>query len=67
MKKGFVAIALLLFVGTVATPAFASTTDNTVKTEKKKDDKKKKKTKKGASCSGQSGTGSGSCCQKKAA
>jgi hypothetical protein len=66
MKKVLFAIALMTFVGSVATTAYAAS--NGVSTEIKKDDKKKKK-KKGACCSAESKgtaeTGKGSCCTKK--
>jgi hypothetical protein len=48
MKKVFVALSLMLFVGSLTTTAFAASNDNNV--EIKKDEKKKKKSKKGGSC-----------------
>jgi hypothetical protein len=70
MKKVFFALALMTFVGSVATTAYAASTGNS--TEIKKDDKKKKK-KKGACCSAEKGASScakpgtegKSCCTKK--
>ncbi|MFN5147900.1 MAG: hypothetical protein ACK46O_06585 [Flavobacteriia bacterium] len=71
MKKVFFALALMTFVGSVATTAYAAS--NGVSTEIKKDDKKKKKKKKGACCSAKEGASScakpgtegKSCCTKK--
>lgn len=57
MKKVFFALALMTFVGSIATTAYAAS--NGVSTEIKKDDKKKKK-KKGACCSAEKGTATGS-------
>lgn len=49
MKKVFLALSLMLFVGSLATTAFAASNDNS--TEIKKDEKKRKrKAKKGGSC-----------------
>ena len=63
MKKLFFALALMTFVGSVATTAYAAS--NGVSTEIKKDDKKKKK-KKGACCSAEKGTATTkACCTKK--
>ncbi len=72
MKKVLFAIALMTFVGTVATSAYAAS--NGVSTEIKKDDKKKKK-KKGACCTAEQkqaesscakpGTEGKSCCSSK--
>ena len=63
MKKLFFALALMTFVGSVATTAYAAS--NGVSTEIKKDDKKKKK-KKGACCSAEKGaTTTKACCTKK--
>lgn len=72
MKKLLFAVALLTFVGTVGSTAYAASTG--VSTEIKKDDKKKKK-KKGACCSADQkkaesscakpGTEGKSCCSKK--
>ena len=65
MKKLFFALALMTFVGSVATTAYAAS--NGVSTEIKKDDKKKKK-KKGACCSAEkaaTGTETKACCTKK--
>ena len=54
MKKVFLALSLMLFVGSLTSTAFAAS--NGDKTEIKKDDKKKgkkaKKGKKGACCAG---------------
>lgn len=61
MKKVLFAVALLTFVGSVATTAYAAS--NGVSTEIKKDDKKKKK-KKGACCSAESKGTAGSCSTK---
>ena len=58
MKKVFFALALMTFVGSVASTAYAAS--NGVSTEIKKDDKKKKK-KKGACCSSETKTAEGSC------
>ena len=58
MKKIFFALALMTFVGSVATTAYAAS--NGVSTEIKKDDKKKKK-KKGACCSAEQKGAEGSC------
>jgi hypothetical protein len=58
MKKVFFALALMTFVGSIATTAYAAS--NGVSTEMKKDDKKKKK-KKGACCSAEKGAQTGSC------
>ncbi|MEY3438279.1 MAG: hypothetical protein RL265_864 [Bacteroidota bacterium] len=58
MKKLFFALALMTFVGSVATTAYAAS--NGVSTEVKKDDKKKKK-KKGACCSSEKSTAGSSC------
>lgn len=58
MKKLFFALALMTFVGSVATTAYAAS--NGVSTEVKKDDKKKKK-KKGACCSSEKSTTGSSC------
>jgi hypothetical protein len=58
MKKVFFALALMTFVGSIATTAYAAS--NGVSTEIKKDDKKKKK-KKGACCSAEKGAATGSC------
>ena len=65
MKKLFFALALMTFVGSVASTAYAAY--NGVSTEIKKDDKKKKKTKKkGACCSAEKGaTTTKACCTKK--
>ncbi len=65
MKKLFFALALMTFVGSVASTAYAAS--NGVSTEIKKDDKKKKKTKKkGACCSAEKGaTTTKACCTKK--
>lgn len=67
MKKVFLALSLMLFVGTVATAA--SSDVQGVKTEKneKKKDKKKKKKKSGCCEAKPAGaaTGTGSCCSKK--
>lgn len=65
MKKLFFALALMTFVGSVASTAYAAS--NGVSTDIKKDDKKKKK-KKGACCSAEkaaAGTETKSCCTKK--
>ncbi len=65
MKKLFFALALMTFVGSVASTAYAAS--NGVSTEIKKDDKKKKK-KKGACCSAEkaaTGTETKACCTKK--
>ncbi|MEY3237098.1 MAG: hypothetical protein RI883_1199 [Bacteroidota bacterium] len=65
MKKLFFALALMTFVGSVASTAYAAS--NGVSTEIKKDDKKKKK-KKGACCSAEkaaAGTETKACCTKK--
>ena len=62
MKKVIFALALMTFVGSVATTAYAAS--NGVSTEIKKDDKKKKKKKKGACCSAEKGTAAGSSCTK---
>lgn len=63
MKKLFFALALMTFVGSVASTAYAAS--NGVSTEIKKDDKKKKK-KKGACCSAEKGTTTTkACCTKK--
>jgi hypothetical protein len=49
MKKVFLALTLMLFVGSLTTTAFAASNDNS--TEIKKDDKRKKrKSKKAGSC-----------------
>ena len=61
MKKVIFALALMTFVGSVATTAYAAS--NGVSTEIKKYDKKKKK-KKGACCSAEKGTAAGSSCTK---
>ncbi len=58
MKKVLFAVALLTFVGTVGSTAYAAS--NGVSTEIKKDDKKKKK-KKGACCSAEQKQAEGSC------
>jgi hypothetical protein len=73
MKKVLFAVALLTFVGTVGSTAYAAS--NGVSTEIKKEDKKKKKKKKGACCSAEQkqaesscakpGTEGKSCCSKK--
>ena len=64
MKKLFFALALMTFVGSVASTAYAAS--NGVSTEIKKDDKKKKKKKKGACCSAEKGaTTTKACCTKK--
>ena len=67
MKKVFLALSLMVFVGTVAV---AATTDsNGVKTElteKKKEKKKKKNKKSEGSCSSKTAGTGGSCCSKKA-
>ena len=65
MKKIFFAIALMTFVGSVATTAYAAS--NGVSTEIKKDDKKKKK-KKASCCSAESKATAtqGSCSSKPA-
>ncbi|WP_343636374.1 hypothetical protein [Fluviicola sp.] len=64
MKKAFVALTLLMFVGSVsATYAADNTTVSIVKHDDKKG-KKKKGTKKGTCAGEKSG---GTCCQKKAA
>ena len=63
MKKLFFALALMTFVGSVASTSYAAS--NGVSTEIKKDDKKKKK-KKGACCSAEKGTATTkACCTKK--
>ena len=63
MKKVLFAVALLTFVGSVATTAYAAS--NGVSTEIKKDDKKKKKKKKGC-CSSEAQGAAGSCSKKPA-
>lgn len=72
MKKVFLALSLIVFVGTVGTTVYAATSD--VKTEiTKHDDKKKKKKSKKActadksACSSKSaeGTTTKSCCAHK--
>jgi hypothetical protein len=74
MKKIFFAVALMTFVGTIASTAYAAS--NGVSKEIKKDDKKKKRKKKDAACcSGEQekaaagscakpGTEGKSCCKK---
>jgi hypothetical protein len=65
MKKLFFALALMTFVGSVASTAYAAS--NGVSTEIKKDYKKKKK-KKGTCCSAEkaaTGTETKACCAKK--
>ena len=71
MKKVFIALTLVMFVGTASTSVFAAS--NGVKTEitKKDDDKKGKKSKKSKkACSSEkscsSSSAKGSCCSKKA-
>lgn len=61
MKKVFFALALMTFVGSIASTAYAAS--NGVSTEIKKDDKKKKK-KKGSCCSQKGATTSGATCTK---
>ena len=65
MKKVFVALTLMMFVGSMSATVYAATTGTSTEVVKKKDDDKKKKTsKKGKKgCEGKTG----SCCQKKAA
>lgn len=59
MKKVFVVLSLMMFVGSMTSTALAAS--NGISTEIKKDDKKKKKkSKKGACCS----TTTKSCCSK---
>ncbi|MES2588368.1 MAG: hypothetical protein V4622_05255 [Bacteroidota bacterium] len=58
MKKVFLALSLMLFVGSLSSTAFAASNDD--KTEIKKDEKKKrkgKKAKKGACCAGKTSCG----------
>ncbi|MES2799385.1 MAG: hypothetical protein V4638_05165 [Bacteroidota bacterium] len=73
MKKVIFAIALMTFVGTVASTAYAAANNTSIE---KKDDKKKKSKKKGACCSATTGTsscakpgtsteGAKACCQGK--
>jgi len=66
MKKVFVALTLMMFVGSMSATVYAATSGNSTEVVKKKDDDKKKKTKKGGAKKGCEGK-SGSCCQKKAA
>lgn len=70
MKKIFLALSLIVFVGTVGTTVYAANTET--KTEiTKKDDKKKKKSKKSctadkAACSSKTAEGTPkSCCAAK--
>ena len=60
MKKIFFAVALMTFVGTIASTAY--TASNGVSKKNKKDDKKKRRKKKeGACCSGEQEKAAGSC------
>ena len=59
MKKIFLSLSLMLFVGTVGTNVYAATTDN-VKIIKVDDKKKKKKSNK-ACCSAEKTAATGSC------
>jgi len=61
MKKVFFALALMTFVGSMASTAYAAS--NGVSTEIKKDDKKKKK-KKGSCCTSKGTTATGASCTK---
>jgi hypothetical protein len=64
MKKTFVVLALMLFVGSVSTTVFASVNGNDTEITKKDDDKKKKrnkKAKKGSCCAAKSGEAKTSC------
>lgn len=66
MKKLFFALALMTFVGSVASTAYAAS--NGVSTEIKKDDKKKKRKKKGSCCSSEKAAATtGSSCGTKSA
>lgn len=62
MKKIFFALALMTFVGSVASTAYAAS--NGVSTEVKKDDKKKKKKKKKGACCTAEKAAAGSSCTK---
>ena len=65
MKKAFVALTLLMFVGSVSATVYASSNKTPVSIVKHDEKKgKKKKSKKGSCSSEKSG---GTCCQKKAA
>jgi hypothetical protein len=59
MKKVFVALSLMLFVGSMTTTAIAAV--NGVNVEVKKDDKKKKKKKKSGACCAAKSTETKSC------
>ncbi len=79
MKKVFLALSLMLFVGTVGTTVYAASSDVNTEITKKDDDKKKKKKKKActgekaacsttekAACSSKTTATEGkSCCAKK--
>jgi hypothetical protein len=50
MKKVFVVLSLMMFVGSMTSTAFAAANDTKTEINKKDDKKKKKKSKKGGSC-----------------
>lgn len=61
MKKVFLALSLMLFVGSLTTTAFAASNDNS--TELKKDEKKRKKRNKksGSCCAAKTGETKAAC------
>lgn len=61
MKKVFVALTLMMFVGSMTATVYAASNGAKTEVSKKEDEKRKKKSKK-KGCSKE-----GSCCQKKAA
>ncbi|MBI2258330.1 MAG: hypothetical protein HYU67_05470 [Flavobacteriia bacterium] len=54
MKKLFVTLTLAMFVGTLAVPVFASTSNTSIEI-KKEEKKRKKKNKKGGCCASKEG------------
>lgn len=64
MKKVFVALTLMMFVGSTSATVYAATAGTSTEVVDKKDDDKKKKSKKSKKgCEGKTG----SCCAKRAA
>lgn len=69
MKKVFLALSLMLFVGTVATANTSAEPTVKIELKEKKKEKKKKKKKKSKTegcCSSTTKSTGGSCCSKKA-
>ena len=62
MKKVFVALSLMMFVGSVSATAYAATTGTKTEISKKDDKEKKKKKKKKACCSAEAKGTEKKCC-----